>query len=372
MIYPFDIGTTNFDYYRYPLFPFGEENSEEGSINSLDLFHEIFTCDNTINPLFDYINGSDWLTNNFGSTKQINVFRNYFLNNYRNYKMNYRQYISNKYLYHNKYYEYTLYYSKWWELMYNHMGFDIVNLLNNNSIKYKRMYELFMTEYNPLWNVDGNEVRTITHEGEADNSSSELQSGSNTLVTSFQDFLKTNERELTDSLEKVGSESDVETLDTAVNFVGSFDHTKTGYDEIQNSTTTFNSSSDYDTTKSHNTYNTTDSDTYDGRRDTNTGTDTHEYTFDNRADNRTLSEYNTEGYSGTKADTNTSSNSLTSNSSKSDSYENVENLKRQGNIGITSSQNLYNQELDLLPRIALYTELAHDIASEFLILNEGV
>jgi hypothetical protein len=270
------------------------------------------------------------------------------------------------------------------------MALDIISMISNNREKYKRLYNLFDMEYNPLWNVDGTESRTIVHSGNNSSTSSNTTSGNNTLVTSFTDFLKTNEKTLNDIFEKSGIETDTRTLDTIVAYLGSEDLTKTGSEDLTKtgtetntkSSTTFNSDTEYETGKDVTTYtnrkdttgfnNRKDTKSYTDRQDKNTGTDTLDKTFTDRQDTRNVTETDTEGYTGTKTDTTTTSNTSNASNSGTDSYNNTDNLIRQGNIGITSSQNLFNQELDLLGKIVLYDTIATDIANEFLILNKGV
>ena len=105
--------------------------------------------------------------------------------------------------------------------------------LLTNIYKYSRLYETTVLEYNPLWNVDGTEERTISRE----------RDGSTT---------DTYNETTTDK--KTGSDSD----------------TKTGTDIQTTGKTTYDSNTFYDTEKNTDTPNTTDTLTYN-----NTNTNTH-------------------------------------------------------------------------------------------------
>jgi hypothetical protein len=379
------------DSYKYCEFPFSLENIYYKDNRGLDLLSDLLSSRQTFLPLLPLINNDEWFIKYYGDDDKINVFVSFFISKYRNYKTNYYKYVNYTYQDTNRnIYKFTEYYSKWWNLMYNDMSLDIISMINNNREKYKRLYNLFDMEYNPLWNVDGTESRTIVHSGSISNTSSNTTSGNNTLVTSFTDFLKTNEKTLNDIFEKSGIETDTRTLDTIVAYLGSEDLTKTGSEDLTKtgtetntkSSTTFNNDTEYETGKDVTTYtnrkdttgfnNRKDTKSYTDRQDKNTGTDTLDKTFTDRQDTRNITETDTEGYTGTKTDTTTTSNTSNASNSGTDSYNNTDNLIRQGNIGITSSQNLFNQELDLLGKIVLYDTLASDIANEFLILNKGV
>lgn len=366
------------DYYKYPQFVFGYDVPATGSGNERDLhlFDSIFNYSDSENCLIPFVESDEWLSDFFLDGETIDnttIFANYFIRKNRNKIMNYLPYINNGYFYNSKIYDFTEDYSLWWQEMYNNMGLDIINLINNNRRKYKRLYELLMTDYNPLWNVDGSEVRELTHEGENTNTNTNTITGMNISKDSFNNFLKTNSKTINDLLVKSGVETDTRTLNLETAYIGTENNTRSGSEENQKSNTTFNSDTDYDTEKNVTTYNNVkDSKTFTNRSDANTGTDTMQRGFTNRNDERDITETETEGYSGEKQNTLTESRTDANNSSGEDSYTNNETLTRQGNIGVTSSQNLYNQELELLGKIVLYDELSKDIEREFLINIKGV
>jgi len=380
------------DAYKYVEYAFGNEGYYKES-ETLDILSQLLTQRQSVVPLQPLINQDEWFMNNYGTTEKANIFVSFFLTKYRNYRTNYYNYINYDFEIltpTRKYYKYTEEYSRWWDIMYNQMAFDIISMINNNREKYKHLYDLFNVEYNPLWNVDGTEKRTIVHSGSNSTTASNTASGNNTVVTSFSDFLKTNQKTLNDIFEKSGIETDTRTLDTIVAYLGSEDLTKTGSEDLTKtgtetntkSATTFNSDTEYETGKDVTTFtnrkdttgfnNRKDTKSYTNRQDKNTGTDTLDKTFTDRQDTRNVTETDTEGYTGTKTDTTTTSNTSSATNSGTDSYNNTDNLIRQGNIGVTSSQNLFNQELELLSKIVLYDTLATDIANDFLILNKGV
>ena len=86
--------------------------------------------------------------------------------------------------------------------------------LKANAWKYDHLYELYTAEYNPLWNYDGKETRTVDRTVDDDHS---------------------------------GYDSDVETGSTTVNYNGSQKDTNSG--SLQSARTTFDSDTDYDTDK---------------------------------------------------------------------------------------------------------------------------
>lgn len=49
-----------------------------------------------------------------------------------------------------------------YDIAYEIMKIDIMAALNYNREKYKRLFEIYTSEYNPLWNVDGRETETHT------------------------------------------------------------------------------------------------------------------------------------------------------------------------------------------------------------------
>lgn len=365
------------NYFMYPNYPFSNEVITGDIGDPLNLFPQIFTCDEELNPLIPYVNNDSWLMNNFVNIDEglqnCDVFAQYFISKYRNYKMNYVPYKHLNYMRGGTIYKFSYELSNWWTVMYEDMACDIINMINNNRRKYERLFNLFSLEYNPLWNVDGTEERTTEHSGTSASSGTNTNNNTSALVTSFNDFVKSNEKTISDILNKEGTETDLRTLNTALTYLGTETNTKNGTETHQNATTSFNSDTDYDTTKETISYNNlTDSKSYTNRSDTNTGTDSLVKSFNDRNDSRSLTESDSETYTGTKTDTNTTTSTETSSNSGTDTYANTDSLVRQGNIGVTSSQNLYNQELELLSKIVLYDELAHDIASEFLILNKGV
>lgn len=367
-LHSFRTENTRHDYFKYPDYPFSTDTG-----NNLDLFTEIFTCDESFIKLLPYTNQDEWFTLFYGSINDINTFARLFLRKYRNYKMNFYPYVNYKYLIGNREYNYTDDFSNWWKEMYNNMAFDIVDLINNNRRKYERYYNVITKEYEPLWNVDGTETRTLSHEGENADTIQRSSTSNGSISTTFTDFLKTNTKSLSDTLEKAGIETDTRTLDTVLTYAGMEENILSGDEKHDNYVTTFNSDTHYDSSGEKISFdNRKDTKQFTNRTDSNTGTDTLDKTFDNRIDTHTLSETDTESQTGSKTDTQTNSSLGTDTSSGSNSYEDTENTTRQGNIGVTSSQNLFNQELELVSKLVIYDSMAYDIASEFLILNKGV
>lgn len=366
-LHSFNVESRRHDYYKYPDYPFGDIYS------GLDLFYEIFMCDENFIKLIPFVNHDEWFTSFYGDYKDIQTFTRLFLRKYRNYKMNYYPYTNYNYIVGRHLYEYTEEYSNWWKEMYNNMAFDIVDLINNNRRKYERYYNVITKEYEPLWNVDGTETRTLSHEGENVDTVQRSNTSNGSIITSFTDFVKSNTKNLTDTLLKEGLETDLRTLNTSINYLGIEENTRSGNENHDSYITTFNSDTHYDSNGERTTYNNVkDTKEFTDRTDSNTGTDTLEKSFEDRTDTRTLTSTDTESQTGTKTDTQTSSSLGTDTTSGSNSYEDSESTSRQGNIGVTSSQNLFNQELELVSKLVIYDSMAYDIASEFMILNKEV
>lgn len=197
-----------------------------------------------------------------------------------------------------------------------------VILLKSKAHNYERLYNLYMQDYNPLWNVDG--VTGTVAQDDHTGTDTRKKTGADTLRQQGTDTRATSGTDSTDivtsdDLVKSGNETmqasgddtnvkQVTTFDSGDNFVNS------EKDTVHNGkldTHTYNNVTDArDISTSHDT-------TY-GRTDTNTKnlTDTQEYNSTDQ-DTRNLTD------------------------------KHVDMVIRQGNIGVVSSQKMWTEEAQL-------------------------
>lgn len=230
-----------------------------------------------------------------------------------------------------------------------------INLVfNSNILKYRQMYDVMTTEYNPIWNVDGVETRvytrdntgTVGHAGT--NTGTQSTSGSNTGTQST-------------------SGSDTGTQSTSGSNTGTqgTSGTDTG---TQTTADTTSVTSEHDVT-------TFDSQSYahnDKTTDTHSGSITRTDNLahsETRTDNLAHSETRTDNlaHSETRTDNLAHSETRTDNLASSDTRtdnlkeEYSETYERHGNIGVTSSQSLVEQSLNLAGRMNFMEIVAEDI-----------
>lgn len=172
--------------------------------------------------------------------------------------------------------------------------------LRSNARKYEKMYKVFISEYDPLYNVDAHEFehRTLAQTG----TDTSQKSGDDTLV-------KSGNYEL----EKLGTEVDTRT--------GNEQLSHTGTDSTVNQKTTYDDTTFRDTDKTTVTPGVTDTTTYNSVADTKT--------FTGRKDKTTFNSLQDKTTYGS-ADTNTKDLLDT---------EDIER-RRFGNIGVTKSSEL--------------------------------
>ena len=194
------------------------------------------------------------------------------------------------------------------EQNYNNIVKTIKIRLLEKARVYERMFNAFMSDYNPLWNVDG-VVGTI-HETNGTNT------GTDTDVKSGKDTTLTEDN---GTIRKSGSEQIAEG----------------GTDTITGANTTFDSSDFQNTNKSTSAYGRTDTHTY------NNVTDTHDL------DGKNEITYN-------------SQNQKTLN--LANYQKDLDLVIRQGNIGVTKSSEL------LLDTLALYDDSLMQFAH--LVVND--
>ena len=197
-----------------------------------------------------------------------------------------------------------------------------VIMLKSKAHNYERLYNLYMEDYNPLWNVDG--VTGTVAQDDHTGTDTRKKTGADTLRQTGTDTRAASGTDSTDiltsdDLVKSGNETNqasgndtnvkqVATFDSNDNFVNS---EKDTYTNGKLDTHTYNNVNDErDISTSHDT-------TY-GRTDTNTKnlTDTQEYNTTDQ-DTRNLTD------------------------------KHVDMVIRQGNIGVTMSQQLWEAEAKL-------------------------
>jgi hypothetical protein len=172
--------------------------------------------------------------------------------------------------------------------------------LRVNARKYEKMFKVFMSEYDPLYNVDAHEFedRTLSQTG------TDINSKSGTDSTT---------RSGNSEIEKLGTEASTRT--------GSEQMSHTGSDTTLTQKTTYDSADFRDTDKSTITPGVTDTSTYNNVKD--------EQSFNGRKDKTTYNDIKDETAYGS-SDTNTK-NLLDT--------EHIER-RRYGNIGVTKSSEL--------------------------------
>lgn len=296
---------------------------------------------------------------------------------------------------------------------------DTIKYLTNilNRYKYSKLYATLNLEYNPIWNVDGVEVTehlgtdttsnvgsdTNTHTGTDSNTST----SSNTLTSSGSD--STSDTLHTDVTSNNVSKTNTQLKNTTnTNTTTSFNYgageTTTTIDLAQKGTLTLNGgfdSSDYSNIKTggnvditananklvDSNLEITDNLNDQGTTETKTGGHT-ESTVGSANDNYTLSSGNADEnyveYEGIDTTDSTQSNTVTygksesgnetvnnqttynttnatnSSNTETKSYNSSDKVTRQGNIGVTSTQSLIEQERQV-SMFSLYDVIAKDI-----------
>lgn len=212
---------------------------------------------------------------------------------------------------------------------------------------YERMFNAFMADYNPLWNVDGvtGRITESTHTG-TDNVN-HLGTESHTLSNSgnnTQTGNKTNVRTGSDTNVRTGTDTNLRT--------GSESNVKSGTDTTTHSKTTFDSASFKETDKDATTYGGTDTHTITSLQDQRTyGNLQDQHTYNNLTDTET---YNSIKDTFSSSGTDSLTRNLSQNETKNLKDKDLEMIIRQGNIGVTKSSEL------LLDTLALYDDLLMD------------
>lgn len=207
--------------------------------------------------------------------------------------------------------------------------------LQTKSRLYERMFNAFMSDYNPLWNVDGvtGTIRESKHTGDITNTGK-----SETTNSGKSETTSTGKSETTNTGKNSTTKSGNETT------------APTGKDITQNMATTYNSDTDYDTTRTENSF--------DSRLDTHTYNNIKdEYQIDSQ--NPLKETYQIDSQNPLKETYQIDSQNPLKQTYQIDSQNplkeqrnltdnDLEMVIRQGNIGVTKSSEL------LLDTLALY------------------
>lgn len=210
--------------------------------------------------------------------------------------------------------------------------------LKSNDYKFSHLYNTIIMEYEPLFNVDGWEEidRTLDQTGTVE----QTKSGSDTVTKSGDDEVEYSGSE---SSTRSGNEKTDYAGKEASTRTGSEDNEKSGTNTKTISKTTYDSGSFYDTEKEI--------------ESPNQFKDTHTYTnlkdekeFTNRSDTKTYNNVKDQRDYTNRKDTTTYDSSIeTAYDSGHTDERNLNDtehtkIRRYGNIGVTSAQNLLNQE----------------------------
>ena len=250
---------------------------------------------------------------------------------------------------------------KVWEDFYSRQIFNIMKFNNEDndinyaniikSIKirlltkariYERMFNAFMSDYNPLWNVDGvtGTIRESTHTGDVTNTGK-----SETTNTGKSETTNTGKSETTNT----GKSETTNTGKNKTTKSGNETNVPTGKDITENSATTFDSGTFRDTTRTENSFETrTDTHTYNNVKD--------EYEIDSV--NPMKESYQIDSQNPLKETYQIDSQNPLKQSYQIDSQNplketrnlsdtDLEMVIRQGNIGITKSSELLQDTLSL-------------------------
>lgn len=213
------------------------------------------------------------------------------------------------------------------ELLYSDPDFliDAVNIWSRkNYWTFDKWVKAINIKYDPLYNYDRSEEWTDIHEGDFSKSGSGTSSGS---TSDSSDYTRTD------------------------NLTHSSDHTRTDNLASTNDVTVTHSEKAFnDSNYVGTTQDVTDQDTSNTGTQRNAGTDTDTGTVRDAG-----------SASGTYSNTN--SNGETGN----DSFENTHKGRMFGNIGVTTSQQMLQSELDIA-RWNMYEHIADLFASEFCIM----
>ena len=237
-------------------------------------------------------------------------------------------------------------------LSYSNIIRTFVTTLKANARNFERLYNVYMMDYNPLWNVDGvtGLITQDTHTG----TDTRALTGTDTSVLSGTDR---NTASGSDSVTNSGS--DINTLsgsDSHSHTITKDDTTRSGYelrekdgdDTITHSEATFDSGSNMvDSTEDNTHYNNDEKLTYNNVKDAHEMIESNSDTYGKI---NTLAHGHVQTTQHGKTDTMTygKQDQMTHNTLDTETRnltdEHIELNVRQGNIGVTMSQQLFGAE----------------------------
>ena len=285
----------------------------------------------------------------------------------------------------------------------------VIDLFNAKNVEYKKIYAMSTAEYNPLYNVDGTTVEV--HSGTDTNTNSGTDrtalTGTDTLTHSGTD---TTSHSGYDSQGKTGTEATGRTGSDSVTLTGDDTVKSSGTDQVANSGTDTKRNTGTQTTVDSNSDTITNKvaafDAVSGVEDTSsttaygkstTRTDNLNEAYENhktidttygKQDKTTHNTTEQTSYGSTETLTHNttdrtdynSSVAMQRNTSDATQYGKTETLThghveamqhgeriettKQGNIGVTMTQQLISAELDIAPRLNFLNVVAADIARE--------
>ena len=186
-----------------------------------------------------------------------------------------------------------------------------------NGDNWSRLYSALQEEYKALQNYNGDETRTVTTTDTGTDTFSHTGNETNTLNDS-----SSNTRTGSESLESSGSDSLSKTGTVGSQGSNSSDNNVFGF----NSSSSVPSDSSNSSNNSTDTYNLSDKTSY-GKKDTKV--------------------YNNVSDSGSRESTNTVSNESSDTETKNLQTNTSETFHREGNLGVTTSQQMLESEFEL-------------------------
>lgn len=194
-----------------------------------------------------------------------------------------------------------------------------VIMLKSKAHNYERLYNLYMQDYNPLWNVEG--VTGTVAQDDHTGTDTRKKTGADTL-----------RQQGTDTRAASGTDStDIVTSDDLIKS-GNETMQASGDDTNVKQVTTFDSGDNWVNSEKDTVHNgKLDTHTYNNITDARDISSSHDTTY-GRTDTNTKNLTDTQEYNSTDQDT------------KNLTDKHVDIVIRQGNIGVTSSQSLWKEE----------------------------
>ena len=200
-----------------------------------------------------------------------------------------------------------------------------------NGDNWSRLYSALQEEYKALQNYNGDETRTVTTKDTGTDTFSHTGSESSTLNDS-----SSNTRTGSESLESSGSDSLSKTGTVGSQVSNLSDNNVFGF----NSSSSVPSDNSNSSNESTDTYNLSDKTSY-GKKDTKV--------------------YNNVSDSGSRESTNTLSNESSDTETKDLQTNTSETFHREGNLGVTTSQQMLESEFELRMKYRFFDVVFADV-----------